>query len=152
MSDVPAEVLEYIKEQHTLTLATTSNDGVPRASTYLYVTDGTQLFFWTRLTSGSARNIAERSQIAFAIDEYADDLRQTRGVHGMGDCSPVTGEDIARAADLFGQKFPKLQPGATTSIAFFAITPTELEFIDNRDSGAVPADGSFGAEFHTRRI
>jgi uncharacterized protein YhbP (UPF0306 family) len=152
VSDVPAEVLDYVKEQHTLTLATTSSDGVPRASTYLYVTDGSRLFFWTRLTSSSARNIAERPQVAFAIDEYADDLRQTRGVHGLGQCAPVTGEDIAWAADLFGQKFPNLQPGATTSIAFFAITPAELEFTDNRDSGAAPADGSFGAEFHTKRV
>jgi uncharacterized protein YhbP (UPF0306 family) len=152
VTDVPPEVLDYIKEQHTLTLATTSNDGVPRASTYLYVSDGSRIFFWTRLTSASARNISERSRVAFAIDEYSDDLRQTRGVHGLGECSPVTGEDIARAADLFGQKFPKLQPGATTSIAFFAITPTELEFVDNSESGVAPADGSFGAEFHTKRL
>jgi uncharacterized protein YhbP (UPF0306 family) len=152
VSDVPAEVLDYINQQHTLTLATTSTDGVPRAATYLYVSDGQRLFFWTRLSSSSARNVQERPQVAFAIDEYADDLRQTRGVHGMGECAPVTGEDIARAADLFGQKYPKLQPGATTSIAFFAITPSELEFTDNRDSDAAPSDGTFGAEFHTKRV
>jgi uncharacterized protein YhbP (UPF0306 family) len=152
VSGIPAEVRDYIQEQHTLTLATTSSDGVPRASTYLYVSDGARIFFWTKLTSASARNIAERSQIAFAIDEYADDLRQTRGIHGLGEAAPATGEDIARAADLFGQKFPKLQPGATTSIAFFAITPTELEFTDNRDSGDGPAQGEFGAEFHTKRV
>lgn len=152
MIDVPAAVLDYIAEQHTLTLATTSSDGVPRASTYLYASDGPQIFFWTRLSSASARNVSERPNVAFAIDEYADDLRQTRGVHGLGTCAPVTGEDMARAADLFGQKFPKLQPGATTSIAFFSITPTELEFTDNRDTGVNPADGTFGAEFHTERI
>lgn len=152
MIDVPAQVLDYIAKQHTLTLATTSSDGVPRASTYLYVNDGSRIFFWTKLSSSSARNIADRPQVAFSIDEYADDLRQTRGVHGLGDCAPVTGEDVARAADLFGQKFPKLQPGATTSIAFFSITPTELEFTDNRDSGVTPPDGTFGAEFNTKRI
>lgn len=152
MGDLPAEVLEYINEQHTVTLATISGSGVPRASTFLYVTDGSRLFFWTRLNSGSARNIAERSQVAFAIDEYADDLRQTRGVHGLGDCAPLTGEGIARAADLFGQKFPTLSPGATTSIAFFAITPGELEFIDNRGASDAPADGTFGAEFHTKKL
>jgi len=152
VSDIPAEVSDYIKEQRTLTLATTSNDGVPRASTYLYVTDGSRLFFWTRVDSSSARNISEKPLVAFAIDEYADDLRQTRGVRGLGDCAPITGEDVGRAADLFGKKFPNLQPGSTTSIAFFAITPKELEFIDNRDSGAAPADGSFGAEFHTKRV
>lgn len=152
MGDVPEEVRDYIEGQHTLTLATASSDGVPRAATYLYVSDGSRIFFWTRLSSQSARNLAERPRVAFAIDEYADDLRQTRGVHGLGECSAVTGEDIARAADLFGQKFPNLQPGATTSIAFFAITPSELEFTDNRGSGAAPAEGTFGAEFHTERV
>jgi uncharacterized protein YhbP (UPF0306 family) len=147
--DVPAEVLDYIAGQHTLTLATTSGDGVPRASTYLYANDGPRIYFWTKLSSASARNVADRPQVAFSIDEYADDLRQTRGVHGLGECAPVTGEDVGRAADLFGQKFPNLQPGATTSIAFFSITPTELEFTDN---GATPDDGSFGAEFHTKRL
>lgn len=152
MTDVPAEVLDYIAEQHTLTLATTSSDGVPRASTYLYVNDGPRIFFWTHLSSQSARNVAERSEVAFAIDEYADDLRQTRGVHGLGTCAPVTGEDIARVADLFGQKFPKLQPGATTSIAFFSIALTDLEFTDNRESDAAGTEGTFGAEFHTRKV
>jgi len=152
VTEVPADVRDYINEQHTLTLATTSSDGVPRASTYLYVSDGSRLFFWTRLNSASARNIAERPVVAFAIDEYADDLRQSRGVHGLGECSTVTGEDIARAADLFGQKFPNLQPGNTASISFFAIVPTELEFTDNRQAGASPAEGTFGAEFHTQRL
>lgn len=152
MIDVPAEVLDYMGEQHTLTLATTSRDGVPRASTYLYASDGPRIYFWTKLSSSSARNIADRPQVAFSIDEYADDLRQTRGVHGLGECAPVTGEDVGRAADLIGQKFPNLQPGATTSIAFFSITPTELEFTDNHHSDATPPDGTFGAEFNTKRI
>jgi uncharacterized protein YhbP (UPF0306 family) len=150
MPDVPGEVLAYLQEQHTLTLATASKDGAPRASTFLYVNDGSRLYFWTRLNSTSARHIAERPQVAFAIDEYAPDLRQTRGLRGLGRCAPVTGEEIARVADLFGQRFPSLSPGSTVSISFFSITPTELEFIDNRESDT--PEGAFGAEFHSKQL
>ena len=53
-------------------------------------------------------------------------------------------------ADLFGQKFPDLSPGATMSISFFRIVPTDLQFIDNAQ-GADSPEGTFGAEFHTER-
>jgi uncharacterized protein YhbP (UPF0306 family) len=149
---LPDDVLDYLREQHTVTLATTSKDGVPRASTFLYVNDGPTICFWTRTNSGSARNIEENSQVAFAIDEYSNDLRQTRGLRGVGKCEPLTGEDIARIADLFGQKFPDLSHGRTTSIVFFAITPAELEYIDNRESGASSQQEDFGAEFHARQL
>jgi uncharacterized protein YhbP (UPF0306 family) len=150
--DVPDEVLAYLQEQHTLTLATASKDCALRASTFLYVNEGPRLYFWTRLSSTSARHIAERPEVAFAIDEYASDLRQTRGLHGLGRCAPVVGAEIARVADLFGQRFPDLSPGSTVSIAFFSIVPSELEFIDNRESGSVAPEGAFGAEFHSKQL
>jgi CRP-like cAMP-binding protein len=60
----------------------------------------------------------------------------------------LSGEQIARVADLFGQKFPSLSPGATMSIAFFRITPTELQFIDNTGSRGLSQAGQFGADFN----
>lgn len=150
--DVPADVLEYLGEQNTLTLAAVSKDGTPHASTFLYVNEGPALYFWAHAGSVTARHIDERPLVAFAIDEYASDLRQTRGVKGTGECRSIAGEEIARVADIFGQKFPSLSPGSTVSIMFFSITPTELQFIDNRESSAAAPEGTFGAEFHSRRI
>ncbi len=147
-----AEVLDYLREQHTLTLATASSDGVPRANTFLFVNDGRILYFWTRPNSASARNIRERSNVAFTIDEYAEDLRHTRGLHGLGECQPLSGVDIARAADLFGQKFPQLSRGNTMSLTFFSITPSELVFIDNLASRESAFDLEFGAQFHGRKV
>jgi uncharacterized protein YhbP (UPF0306 family) len=137
-----------------MTLATASPAGVPRASTFLYVSDGPTLYFWTRATTITARQIEQNPIVAFTIDHYTEDLNQTQGVQGIGECSVLlSGEQIARVADLFGQKFPSLSPGSTMSISFFRITPTELQFIDNTGSaGAVSsAGGTFGAEFHRER-
>ena len=149
---VPPEVLGFLQEHQTLTLATTSKNGVPRANTFLYVNDGPILSFWARPNSVSARNIAEQSGVAFAIDEYSQDLREMRGLHGLGECRVITGEDIARMAELFGQKFPQLSRGQTMSVAFFSITPSELVFIDNHDSGQTTVDDEFGAQFNTRKL
>lgn len=147
--DVPSHVLEYLSEQSTLTLATASPAGVPRASTFLYVNDGPNLFFWSKPHTATARQIEQNPVVSFAIDEFPDNLRKIKGLQGSGECSVIlSGEQIARVADLFGQKFPDLSPGATMSISFFRIAPTELEFIDNTGEDPAAPEGTFGAEFH----
>jgi uncharacterized protein YhbP (UPF0306 family) len=150
--ELPAPVLDFLKDHNTLTLATASPNGVPRATTLLYVNDGPELYFWTRASTATARQIDQNPIVSFTIDEFTDDLNATRGVQGSGECSVILGgEQIARVADLFGQKFPSLSPGATMSISFFRITPTEVGFIDNKRSTADSASGVFGADFHRER-
>jgi uncharacterized protein YhbP (UPF0306 family) len=155
--EVPPQVLEFLEQHRTLTLATASSAGIPRASTFLYVNDGPNLYFWTKATSVTARQVEQNPVVAFTIDDYTEDLNQTKGVQGIGECSVLlNGEQIARIADLFGQRFPSLSPGSTMSISFFRITPTELQFIDNTAAGDTAApgrgdSGAFGAEFHRER-
>jgi uncharacterized protein YhbP (UPF0306 family) len=150
--ELPGPVLEYLSAQNTLTLATSSPSGTPHAATFLYVNEGPSLYFWSKSSTESARHIEQNPLVAFTVDEYTDDLSQTRGVQGVGECSPLlAGEHIARVADLFGQKFPSLSPGATMSISFFRITPTEIQFIDNRRSRSLSSPGVFGADFHRER-
>jgi CRP/FNR family transcriptional regulator, cyclic AMP receptor protein len=150
--DVPPQVLEYLQQHQTLTLATASPAAVPRASTFLYVNEGPTLYFWSRATTITARQIRQNPVVGFTVDEDSTDLNKTQGVQGIGECSVLlSGEQIARVADLFGQKFPALSPGSTMSISFFRVTPTELQFIDNTASSAASAAGAFGAEFHRER-
>ena len=150
--ELPGPVLEYLSAQNTLTLATASPTGTPHAATFLYVNEGPSLYFWSKSSAESARHIEQNPLVAFTIGEYTDDLSQTRGVQGIGECSVLlSGEQIARVADLFGQKFPSLSPGATMSLSFYRITPTEIQFIDNRRSRSLSSPGVFGADFHRER-
>lgn len=150
--ELPGEVLDYLSAQNTLTLATASPSGTPHAATFLYVNEGPSLYFWSKASTESSRHIEQNPLVAFTIDEYTNDLTQTRGVQGIGECSPLlSGEHIARVADLFGQKFPSLAPGATMSISFYRITPTEIQFIDNRRNRNLSSPGVFGADFHRER-
>jgi uncharacterized protein YhbP (UPF0306 family) len=150
--ELPGPVLEYLSAQNTLTLATASPTGTPHAATFLYVNEGPSLYFWSKASTESSRHIDQNPLVAFTIDEYTDDLSQTRGVQGIGECSVLlSGEQIARVAALFGEKFPSLSPGATMSISFYKITPTEIQFIDNRRSRSLSSPGVFGADFHRER-
>ena len=150
--EVPGNVLEFMRAQHTLTLATASPSGIPRARTFLYVNEGPRIYFWSRATTSTARQLQQNPLVAFTIDGYSGDLNDTQGVQGIGECSVLlSGEEIARVADLFGQKFPTLAPGSTMSISFFRITATELQFIDNASAPNSDSSGAFGAEFHRER-
>jgi hypothetical protein len=92
---VPPGVLEYVQQHKTLTLATASPAGVPRASTFLYVSEGPSLYFWTRATTITARQIEQNPVVSFTIDDYTEDLSKTRGVQGTGECSVLlSGEEI----------------------------------------------------------
>jgi uncharacterized protein YhbP (UPF0306 family) len=151
--EAPATVLQFLQRNRTMTLATVSAGGVPRAGTFLYVNEGPTLYFWSRATTLTARHVHQNPTVAFTVDGPSDDLSQTQGIQGLGECSVIlSGEEIARVADLFGQKFPELAPGSTMSISFFRVTPTELQFIDNtHSSGGGASGGTFGAEFHRER-
>lgn len=143
------DVLDYIESKKTLTLATCGSDG-PWAATLTYVNDEADVFVWTRPNSNTARHVDENPMVAFAIDEYTEDWRDTKGIQARGQCSVVQGEDVARVADLFGQKFPELRPGATSAVVFYRISPSSLEYIDN--SRGVDEVGDFGAEYRRESV
>jgi uncharacterized protein YhbP (UPF0306 family) len=146
------EVLDYLGEQRTLTLATASPSGVPHAGTFLYVHDGPELYFWTKAHTTTARHIEQNPLVSFAIDGSSEDLEKIRGLQGMGECRVIlSGEQIARVADLFGQKFPALSPGTTMTISFFRIVASELQFTDNTDAAIHQQEGTFGVDFHRER-
>lgn len=142
---VPDRVVEYLGRAKTLTLATAAGDA-PHATTLVYVNDGSLLYVWLHSSSVTARQLERNPRVAFAIDEYAEDWRQTRGIQGSGECVPVVGEELARAGDLLGAKYPDLRPGASGSVAFYRITPRELHFIDNTAGGSEPAPDEYRRE------
>jgi uncharacterized protein YhbP (UPF0306 family) len=146
------EVLGYLGEQRTLTLATAGPSGVPHAGTFLYVHEGPELYFWTKANTTTARHIEQNPLVSFAIDRYSDDLQEIRGLQGRGECRVIlSGEQIAKVADLFGQKFPALSPGTTMTISFFRIVASELQFTDNADAATNRQAGTFGVDFHRER-
>jgi uncharacterized protein YhbP (UPF0306 family) len=135
--DVPPHVLDYMREKKTLTLATASPAALPRATTLVYVNDGVTLFVWTRPETTTARQVEQNPVVSFAIDEFAADWREIKGVQGIGECQVLLDSaEIDRVIRLFEEKYPSLAGGLSTSMSFFRIAPTVLSFIDNTSSGA----------------
>ena len=141
--DVPDEVAQFLAEQKTLTLATTGSDGSPHAVTLVYANDGPALYIWAHGGSATVDRIGEGALVGFAVDQYSDDPRQTKGVQGTGNAAPASGEEVAKAGDLFGQKFPHLRPGASGAVSFFRIDPRELHFIDNTKGDGAPESDEY---------
>jgi uncharacterized protein YhbP (UPF0306 family) len=149
MAEIPGDVLDYLGSQKTLTLATSGGDG-PWAATLTFANDGSDIYIWTKPSSNTAKHLEENPVAAFAIDEYTEDWKQTKGVQGRGSVSVVEGEEIAKAADLIGQKYPQLRPGSTSAIVFFKLAPDSLEVIDN--SRGVDEGGDFGADYRRESV
>jgi uncharacterized protein YhbP (UPF0306 family) len=145
---VPQHVLDYLGEHRKLTLATASPTGVPHAATFLFVNVGPQLYFWTRPETTTAKQVAQNPVVSFAVDDYAEDWSQTKGVQGTGECRVLlNSSDIIDVAGTFAEKFPNAQSsGKTTNISFFRITPTQIQFIDNTEGGR-SSDEEFGLDF-----
>jgi uncharacterized protein YhbP (UPF0306 family) len=134
--DLPAHVLEYLHGQKTLTLATASPGAVPHAATLTYVDDGSSLFIWTRPDTTTAQHMGQNPVVSFAIDEYSTDLQDTKGIQGTGSCQVLLDSvEIDGVVSAFEEKFPPLAGSLTSELAFFRITPTRLQFIDNSAGG-----------------
>jgi uncharacterized protein YhbP (UPF0306 family) len=132
--EVPDRVLDYLGDHATLTLATVSGAGIPRAATFTYANDGLTLYVWTHPDSTTARNIGQNPVVSLAIDEYTDDWRKTTGIQAAGESQVLLNTDeIARVVDLFAKKFPSLEGGQPANVSFFRITPSEVQFIEGSE-------------------
>jgi len=145
---VPTHVLEYLRGQMKLTLATASTTGVPRAGTFMFVNVGPLLYFWTRPETTIAKQIAQNPVVAFTVDDYVEDWSKTKGIQGSGECRVILASaEIINVVRAFSEKYPNVHSsGETTNISFYRITPTQLQFIDNTEGGS-SNDEEFGLDF-----
>ena len=128
--DVPPRVLEFLNEHTTMTLATASSTGVPRATTLRFVNDGLTLYFWTRSQSWTAKQIEQNPLVSFTIAE------ESAGLQGTGEARMVLGGDeVGRAVELFSDKFPQALGASTMNISFFRIAPTDIKLVDEAYAG-----------------
>lgn len=146
--DVPSHVLDYLGAQATLTLATSSASGTPHATTLTYVNDGPVVYVWTRPETSTATNMDQNPIVAFAIDEYTEDWRDTKGIQGTAKSQVVLNPDeVSRTRGLFEAKYPALAGTLERNVSFFRLSPTQLQFIDNSAAEGKPA-GHGGVDFH----
>ena len=151
-AEVPVEVLSYLSDHSTLTLATASPSGLPHAATLVYVNDGLTLYFCTRPETLTARHIEQNPAVSFAIDEYDPDWSKTKGIQGSGEGQVLlSAGEISQVVSLFQRKFPRLTDSRTTNLSFYRITPTSVQFIDNEREGKAVGQ-TLGGEYHRNMV
>ena len=128
--DVPPRVLDFLREHMTMTLATASPTGVPRATTLRYVNDGLTLYVWTRPQSWTAKQIEQNPLVSFTVSH------ESAGLQGSGEARVVlSGDEVARAVELFSEKFPTALGASTMNISFFRIASTDVKLVDESYGG-----------------
>ena len=110
--EVRPQVLDYLRDHKILTLATASATGMPRATTLAYVNDGVLLYVWTRPDTTTARHMEENPVVSFAIDEFTENWRETKGIQGVGEPQVVLNPDeLRRAVGQFEEEVPRGSQG-----------------------------------------
>jgi hypothetical protein len=127
-SGIPAEVVDYLRFHHIITVSTSSFTGFPYANTVAFANDDRRFFFFVGEGTSLLRNIKDSRRVAFTIDNYTVDWHKVRELQGVGHCKPSTVEEEADAWQLFQTKFGagiERLPGV-----LHTLTPNELHFVD----------------------
>ncbi len=130
-ADVSPEIVDFLRRETSLTLATASLGGVPRATTLRYASDGVTVYVWTRSGATAAQHMRQNPVVSFAV--YSED----KGLQGTGEVHPLLGgSEIEAALRLFAEKYAGLASGSsTTNISFFRIAPLTIKLVDESYAG-----------------
>ena len=132
-------VQAYLGAHHVMTLATAGDEG-PWAAAVFYVHHGWALYFLSAAASRHCRNMAQNPRVSATIQEDYTEWRQIKGIQLEGTATRLSGEEQARARDLYGAKFPLLRDtarlpaeiaAALASISWYRIAPERAWFVDN---------------------
>ncbi len=136
---VTEKSLAYLRGHNVMTLATAGEDG-PWAAAVFYVNEGFTLNFLSAPTTRHAANIAANPQVAATVQEDYHDWREIKGVQLDGAAVMLSRTESAAASARFAAKFPLLENLAAAPaevaraygrMAWYALTPTRVYFIDN---------------------
>jgi len=146
--DVPPRVLEFLGDQTTLTLATASPSGIPRATDLRYTSDGLTIYVWMRSQSWTAKQLEQNPLVGFTISE------ENAALQGSGEARVVlSGDEVAKAVELFSSKFPTALGASTMNISFFRIAPTDVKLVDESYAGGRGETQMFsGAEYQVEHV
>jgi len=130
-----AQILEFIQNHGTLTLATLRDDGWPQATTVAYVNSGLVLYVATGADAQKVRNIRHSEKVSLTIDSGYADWSALRGLSMAAVARLVeSASERQQAARMLNRKFPDLaefsDPEHDRGWAFLRIDPKVLSWID----------------------
>jgi len=129
-----AKILDVLKSQHLMALATVRPDGYPQATMVNYIHDDLTIYFAADAASQKAGNIKINAKVSIAIASETTDFRKLRGLSLAGLAKRVA--DNQRAEELRLRLFRRLPqsrrfvPEDPNQLAVFEIEPVAISLID----------------------
>ena len=129
-----AKIIDVLKSQHLMALATVRPDGYPQATMVNYINDGLTVYFAADATSQKTGNIKINDKVSVAIASEATDFRKLRGLSLAGLAKRVA--DKQRAEELCLRLFRRLPqsrrfvPEDPDQLAVFEIEPIAISLVD----------------------
>lgn len=146
--DLRQRVTEYLREHHTMSVATVGPGNAPHAASVFYAVDRSlRLIFLSKPTSQHGLHIGAGAPVAATVTEPYDDWTAIRGVQLWGRARPLQGAARVAALAVYMARFPFVSDivkrpemaGLMKEMGVYRIEPERLAFTDN-------TTGVFGRE------
>lgn len=129
-------ILEQLKTNRIMSLATVRPDGYPQATTVTYANDGLTLYFACDRDSQKVRNLRRSPKVSLTINKDTADWKKITGL-SMGAIAKVLDRpaDTRRALALLARKFKDMKGLSAEDLAatvFVRVQPKVVSLLDYR--------------------
>jgi PPOX class probable F420-dependent enzyme len=129
-------ILEQLKTNRIMSLATVRPDGYPQATTVTYANDGLTLYFACDRDSQKVRNLRRSPKVSLTINKDTADWKKITGL-SMGATAKVLERpaDTRRALALLARKFKDMKGLSAEDLAatvFVRVQPKVVSLLDYR--------------------
>ncbi len=129
-------ILEQLKTNRIMSLATVRPDGYPQATTVTYANDGLTLYFACDRNGQKVRNLRRSPKVSLTINKDTADWKKITGL-SMGATAKVLERpaEIKRALDLLSRKFKDMKNLSEEDLAetvFVRVQPKVVSMLDYR--------------------
>ena len=129
-------ILDQLKTNRIMSLATVRPDGYPQATTVTYANDGLTLYFACDRSSQKIRNLRRSPKVSLTINKDVADWKKITGL-SMGATAKILDKpaDTKRALTLLSRKFKDMQDLSEEDLAqtvFVRVQPKVVSMLDYR--------------------
>ena len=129
-------ILEQLKANRIMSLATVRPDGYPQATTVTYANDGLTLYFACDRNGQKVRNLRRSSKVSLTINKDTANWKKITGL-SMGATAKVLERpaDTKRALALLSRKFKDMKGLSEEDLAetaFVRVQPKVISMLDYR--------------------
>lgn len=129
-------ILDQLKKNRIMSLATLRSDGYPQATTVTYANDGLTLYFACDRNGQKVRNLRRSSKVSLTINQDTADWKKITGL-SMGATAKVLERpaDTKRALALLARKFKDMKNLSEEDLAetvFVRVQPKVVSMLDYR--------------------